>query len=112
MAKKYTIFVFEIIWKFDLLILGFILQVRDNENKIVGHFIEGKNYKFMTCDNRYGNSITHINSRHKNKISSKWQNHTDTLTENLIIHAVVVFNYKHAQILKNEINLQPLISLF
>merc|ERR1711935_323480 len=70
---------------------GFILQVRNTENKIVGQFMEGKNYKLMTCDRKYGNSITHFNSHHKHKVSSKWQSDS-ALTDTLIIHAVVVFD--------------------
>ena len=52
--------------------------------------MEGKNYKLMTCDHKLGNSITHFNSHHKHKISSKWQSDS-ALTDTLIIHAVVVF---------------------
>ena len=72
--------------------------------------MEGKNYKLMTCDHKLGNSITHFNSHHKHKISSKWQSDS-ALTDTLIIHAVVLFNYKHAQIIQNEIKLEYSISL-
>ena len=78
--------------------------MRDSDNKIIGEFAEGEDYKLMTCDHKYGNSITHVNSKHKNKISTQWR-HKSGITEKLTVHAVVVFSYKHAQKIQQEIKM-------
>ena len=79
--------------------------MRNNRGEIIGQFQEGKNYKLMTCHHTFGNSITHYNSKHKHKISSRWKNNGE-LNESVNVVAVVVFDYKHAQKLQEEIKFE------
>ena len=83
--------------------LGFILQVRDENDDIVGLFDEKPEYKLMTCDDILGNSVTHKNSHKKHKIVAKWRRNSHAQT--FVIKAVVVFDYKHAQILDQKLQL-------
>lgn len=76
---------------------GFILQARDEEGEIRGTFQEGQDYKLMKCHHTYGNSITHFNSQKKHKIQAVWQNDAYQPLNDIIIKAVVVYDYKHAQ---------------
>ena len=82
---------------------GFILQGRDDENQIIGKFIPSEDYKMMTCDHQYGNSITHRNSHHKREIKAQWI--AQEPVQNVTFIAIVVFHYKQAQKLQHLQNL-------
>ena len=77
------------------------MQVRDENENVIGTFEEGVDYKLMKCHHVIGNSITHKNSHYKQEIVAQWNNQGG-LT-NLIIKAVVVFDYKHAQELEENV---------
>lgn len=89
---------------------GFILQVRSKGNHISGRFEDGEDYKLMKCNHVRGNSITHKNSHHKTRIETKWINE-EGLTD-FVIEAVVVFDYKRAQKLRQEMSFEYTIVHF
>ena len=75
----------------------------------MGNFDENSDYKLMRCNHLTGNSITHKNSHHKNRVTAKWRKITDFSP--LIIKATVVFDYKHAQKLEHEFHLDYSVQL-
>ena len=82
---------------------GFILQGRSDDNQIIGKFLPAEEYKMMTCDGEYGNSITHKNSHHKSQIKAQWI--AQEPVRNVTFKAVIVFHYKQAQKLQHLHNL-------
>ena len=64
-------------------------------NQIIGKFVPSEDYKMMSCDHQYGNSITHKNSDHKTIIKAQWIN--TNASSNVTFKAVIVFHYSQAQ---------------
>ena len=58
----------------------------------------------MTCNGIRGNSITHKNSNHKDTVIVEWTH--ENLNETIFFKAVVVFEYRRAQILEMTFNEQ------
>ena len=52
---------------------GFLIQARNENNEIVGHFeTEDFNVDLMDCDAKEHSSITHVNAQDKQSIKASW----------------------------------------
>ena len=86
---------------------GFILQGRDLNDQVIGHFMHDElgSFKELNCGGITDSTITHKDDKSKYAVSAIWRIPKDVLQKTVIFKAVIVYQYRNGQKVDFELKL-------